>query len=148
MLALHLQRRIGVGDPGGVDGDVEAAKAAFGQRDGGAQVGQLADIAGVGAGLATNGFNMTDRFRQPTVVAKIKTDHPRAGAGETAGDGLANAAAGAGDKGDAIPQAKQLLCKVFTDHNDYSLQYSVEHREPGFPVGGAPRLNRATVLRT
>ncbi len=27
LLALHLQRRIGVGDPGGVDGDVEAAKA-------------------------------------------------------------------------------------------------------------------------
>lgn len=91
---------------------------------------------------------MTDRFRQPAVVAKIKTDHPRAGAGETAGDSLANAAAGAGNEGDAILQAKQLLCKVFTDHNDYSLQYSVERREPDVPDSGASRLIRATVLRT
>lgn len=87
---------------------------------------------------------MTDRFRQPAVVAKIKTDHPCAGAGETAGDGLANAAAGAGDKGDAIPQAKQLLCKVFTDHNDYSLQYIVSNVGACFPDSGAARLIRAT----
>ena len=44
LLALHLQRRIGVGDPGGVNGDIEAAIAAFGQRNGGAQVGNLADM--------------------------------------------------------------------------------------------------------
>ncbi len=45
LLALHLQGRIGVGDPGGVNGDIEAI-AAFGERNGGAQVGNLADIAG------------------------------------------------------------------------------------------------------
>ncbi len=90
---------------------------------------------------------MADRFRQPAVVAKIKTDYPCTRAGEAAGDGLADAAAGAGDESDAIPQVKQLLCKVFTDHNVYSLQYSVERREPCFPNGGAPRLIRATFRR-
>ncbi len=147
LLALHLQRRIGVGDPGGVDGDVEAAKAVFGQRNGGAQVGNLADIAGKRTSLTADGFNMADRFRQPAVVAKIKTDYPCTRAGEAAGDGLADATAGAGDESDAIPQVKQLLCKVFTDHNVYSLQYSVERREPCFPNGGAPRLIRATFRR-
>ena len=29
LLGFHLQRRIGVGNPGGVDGYIEAAKAAF-----------------------------------------------------------------------------------------------------------------------
>lgn len=106
LLALHLQRRIGVGDPGGVNGDIEAAIAAFGQRDGGAQVGNLADIAVIRASLTADGFNMADRFRQPAVVAKIKTDYPCTRAGEAAGDGLSDAAAGAGDEGDAIPQAK------------------------------------------
>ena len=77
LLALHLQGRIGVGDPGGVNGDIEAAIAAFGQRDGGAQVGNLADIAVIRASLTADGFNMADRFRQPAVVAKIKTDYPR-----------------------------------------------------------------------
>lgn len=88
LLALHLQRRIGVGDPGGVNGDIEAAIAAFGQRDGGAQVGNLADIAVIRASLTADGFNMADRFRQPAVVAKIKTDYPCTRAGEAAGDGL------------------------------------------------------------
>ncbi|SVM43087.1 Uncharacterised protein [Klebsiella pneumoniae] len=32
LLGFHLQRRIGVGDTGGVDGDIKAAKAAFCQR--------------------------------------------------------------------------------------------------------------------
>ena len=80
---------------------------------------------------------MADRFCQPAVVAKIKTDYPRTRAGEAAGDGLADTAAGAGDEGDAPLQVKQLLCKIFTDHNVYSLQYSVERREPCFPNGGA-----------
>ena len=111
LLALHLQRRIGVGDPGGVNGDIEAAIAAFGQRDGGAQVGNLADIAVIRASLTADGFNMADRFRQPAVVAKIKTDYPCTRAGEAAGDGLSDAAAGAGDEGDAIPQAKWCCAK-------------------------------------
>ncbi len=122
LLALHLQRRIGVGDPGGVDGDVEAAKAVFGQRDGGAQVGNLADIAGIRTSLTADGFNMADRFRQPAVVAKIKTDYPRTRAGEAAGDGLADTAAGAGDEGDAPCRlnsccAKSLPIIMFTLFN-------------------------------
>ena len=80
---------------------------------------------------------MADRFRQPAVVAKIKTDHPRAGAGERAGDGLADTAAGAGHESDALLQVKQLLCKVFADHSVHSLQGIAESREPAFPVGGA-----------
>ncbi len=34
---------------------------------------------------------MADRFRQPAVVAKIKTDYPCTRAGEAAGDGLSDA---------------------------------------------------------
>lgn len=69
LLAFHLQGRIGVGDTGGVNGDIEAAIAAFGQSNGGAQVGASADIAGIRTGPAADD-SIWLTARQPAVAAK------------------------------------------------------------------------------
>jgi len=68
LFAFHFQRWIGVSDAGSIDRHVETSIAFFYRGDGVTQVGQLAYIAGKGAGVALYLFNTLHGFSQPAIL--------------------------------------------------------------------------------
>ena len=88
-------------DAGVVHEDVHAPAVLDDLRDdfGGALLGELAEILGVGVEFGAQFLRLRAGFR---LVADVHADGVRAFAGEGERDGLADAPAGAGDDGDFV----------------------------------------------
>ena len=139
-----IRNRRAFDDAGVVDEDVHAPAILHDLRDdfGGALLGELAEILGVGIELCAERFRFHAGFR---LVADVHADDVGAFAREGEGDGLADSAAGPGDDGYFVLKtprdslilirhqfrlARELGIMLFCCFNFCIHKFSMERRSP------------------
>ncbi|CAI8970532.1 hypothetical protein EMIT0357P_60327 [Pseudomonas marginalis] len=107
-LQLQVFGGLGIGNAGAVDGHAEWAEFVLGARDRCIQGGPLGDGAAQGQGAPAQGLDAFYGAGDAGAARKIKAGYIGTGFSEPDGDSLANAAAGAGNKGHLALKTKKL----------------------------------------